>query len=703
MIKLSASELKKLPSDGGDQYNRLVFEKSPYLLQHAANPVDWFPWSDAAFEKALLDDKPIFLSIGYATCHWCHVMEHESFEDPEVAALMNANFVCIKVDREERPDIDQIYMAVTQALTGHGGWPMTAILAPDKKPFYTGTYFPKHSSPHRMGMLDLIPAIHDAWKNRREEILRSCEQITKALNKRSDGKSDVQFDSSLLDRAFSMFQGQFDQRYGGFGNSPKFPTPHNISFLIRYYKQTHHEDAKSMITRTLKNMRSGGIYDHVGFGFHRYATDEKWFLPHFEKMLYDQALHAMAYTEAFAEFKNPEYRKIAEEILEYVARDMTSPEGGFYSAEDADSEGVEGKFYLWSESELIALLGPSDASFAMAVFAATGDGNYYEEATREFTGSNILYQQKENDVLADVLKITETELVSRREGIRQKLWSEREGRVHPLKDDKILTDWNGLMIGALARAARIFEKPQYADLAKNAAKFIVDKLRQKDGRLLKRYRDGEAGLPAHGDDYAFLISGMLDLYEATFEIQWLRHAIELNSLFISHYWDEELGAFFFTADDAEKMIFRNKEIYDGAIPSANSFAMLNLIRLSRMTGEEKLESMAWRIATVFSDNISKASVYFAQSLIALDFMLGEAQEMVIVGEKDHSNTQRFLKKLNEGFHPNRVLMLCDSRNTEELGRIAPFTQSFTMKDNLPTLYVCRHFACEIPVTDPDFL
>ncbi len=689
--------IKNLPPDGGPEFNRLVFEKSPYLLQHARNPVDWYPWGEEAFERARLEDKPVFLSIGYATCHWCHVMEHESFEDTNVAALMNATFVCIKVDREERPDIDAIYMAVTQVMTGHGGWPMTVIMTWDKKPFFTGTYFPKHNMGGRPGMLDLVPAIDDAWKNRKEEVLRSANDITSAFQKKPMTTDAAPMDESVLDAAYSMFRSQFDNRYAGFGNAPKFPTAHNLSFLLRYWKRRNNSDALSMVERTLKAMRQGGVYDHAGFGFHRYSTDARWFLPHFEKMLYDQAMIAIAYTEAFQATQNPSYKKTAEEIFTYVLRDITDPAGGFYSAEDADSEGVEGKFYLWTLREIEDVLG-DDAAFFCKVFNATADGNYYEEATREFTGTNILHLNKDWDVLAHENGLSETDFTRKIETLRQKLFAVRKERIHPLKDDKILTDWNGLMIAALAKGAQAFDDPDYAKAAAKAADFILSKLRTPDGRLLKRYRLGEAGLPAHLDDYAFMIWGLLELYEAAFEIKYLKSAMELQNTMNDLFLDKEEGGYFLTASDAELMITRPKEIYDGAVPSGNSVAALNLIRLNRITGREEFARIAEEIGKCFSEQIAKVPMLYAQFLMAFDFELGPSHEVVLVGDLGDRNLQNMLEAIRSRFVPNKVVLYKTS-SSSELAAIAPYTESLAMRNGKATAYICSNFACSAPTNE----
>lgn len=695
----SPEELKKLPPDGGSEYNRLVFEKSPYLLQHAGNPVDWYPWGEEAFEKAKKDDKPIFLSIGYSTCHWCHVMEHESFEDTTVARLMNEAFVNIKVDREERPDIDQIYMSVCQAMTGSGGWPLTIIMTPDKRPFFAGTYFPKSSQYGRIGMLDLVPRISALWKNERDKLLENAQQITDFLQKNSQIAAGEEIPESILNTAFHQLAARFDEARGGFGSAPKFPSPHNLTFLLRYWRQTGEAKALQMVEKTLHEMRLGGIFDQVGFGFHRYSTDAQWLLPHFEKMLYDQAMLAMAYIEAFQATAKEEYAQTAREIFTYVLRDMTSPEGGFYSAEDADSEGEEGLFYLWTPEEIKEALGDEDATWIIQTFQVEPGGNFVEQATGEKTGRSILYLKKSFAEIAKESDQTQQELRKRWQKARQKLFESREKRIHPFKDDKILTDWNGLMIAALAKGAAILEDSQYSRAAIKAADFVWEKLRNTDGSLLKRYRHGETGQPAHADDYAFMIWGLLELYEATFQIQYLQRAIDLNEILLTHFWDRKNGGFFFTADSLSEMLVRNKEIYDGAIPSANSVAALNLLRLGRITANPDFSEKALAIGRAFSEQINQAPIGHTQLMSAFSFAFGNSYEVVIAGDSEATDTQAMLRHLHQSYFPNKVVLL---RPTEvenpPIVKIAEFTKFQTSQDGKATAYVCQNYACKTPTT-----
>ncbi|MFH1624202.1 MAG: thioredoxin domain-containing protein, partial [Pseudomonadota bacterium] len=542
--------------------NRLISEKSPYLLQHAYNPVDWYPWREETFEKAEREGKPIFLSIGYSTCHWCHVMEKESFEDPEVARLMNETFVCIKVDREERPDIDSVYMTACQMMTGSGGWPLTIIMTPGKKPFFAATYIPKESRFGRKGMKALIPNIKKVWESRKGEVIGSAEKVSKELEKISHDAPGEGLGEAMLTMAYGHLSRIFDERYAGFGSAPKFPMPHNVMFLLRYWKRSGDERALMTAEKTLDAMRRGGIYDHVGFGFHRYSTDAGWLLPHFEKMLYDQASLAMAYTEAYQAIdKKREYKKTAREIFTYVLREMTDPGGGFYSAQDADSEGEEGRFYLWSQEEIRHILSTEEAELVEKVFNIEEKGNFLEEATGKEAGQNILHLRKSLPEIASDLKITLETLEEGIEGARKKLFGERKKRVHPHKDDKILTDWNGMMIAALAKGAQVFGETTYEEAARRSAHFILDRMFDGQGRLYHRYRDGEAAIPAFLDDYAFLIWGLIELYEATFESVYLERALDFNALLLEHFWDRDSGGFYFVADDAPRILVRKKEMY----------------------------------------------------------------------------------------------------------------------------------------------
>lgn len=662
--------------------NRLSREKSPYLLQHAHNPVDWYPWGAEAFEKAAAEDKPVFLSIGYATCHWCHVMERESFENEAVAALMNEAFVCIKVDREERPDIDNIYMNVCQMMTGSGGWPLTIVMTPQKKPFHAATYIPPESRHGRIGMKELIPRISEVWKNRREEVLDSASEITEVLGRQAAKGSGAELDPALLEKGYSELMRQYDKRNGGFGAQPKFPTPHRLVFLLRHGQA----DGVAAVEHTLEEMRKGGIFDQVGFGFHRYSTDREWLVPHFEKMLYDQALLAIAYTEAYELTGKKFHAGVAREILAYVQRDMTAPEGGFYSAEDADSEGEEGLFYLWTTDEVESALG-GEAGFVSKVWNLSAAGNYRDEASGLTTGKNIPH-------LSGLLSAEDAERVS---APRQKLFDLREKRIHPLKDTKVLTDWNGLMIAAFAKAGRALGNDGFVQAAIRANAFIESEMRQENGELWHRWRDGHKAVQGHLEDYAFMIHGLLELYESTLDFHYLETALSYNDILSASFMDEAGGGYFMTADDAEALIVRPKETYDGAIPSGNSVQMLNLLKLARLTGRPELERQATETGKAFGGSIGRSPSSFSQALIALRFAQAETVEIVVVGDRGSDETRKMLECINAGYQPGRVVLFKDPADADALAEIAPFTAGQGMVDGKTTVYICRSFSCEQPV------
>ena len=689
-------------NQNGIKMNRLQNEKSPYLLQHADNPVDWYPWGDEAFEKAKKEDKPILLSIGYSTCHWCHVMEHESFEDNEVAALMNENFISIKVDREERPDIDNIYMTVCQLLSkGSCGWPLNIIMTPEKKPFYAATYIPKQSRYGRLGMMELVPRIGEVWKNNREEILKSADRATQSLAVATDPtriQASEELDNTTLKKTFQQLESRYDPAHGGFGNRPKFPTPHNLLFLLRYGQRTGNQKAIDMVSKTLESMSNGGIFDHIGFGFHRYSTDREWLVPHFEKMLYDQALLALAYTEAYQLTKNQGFKQTAEQIFTYVLRDMTSPKGGFYSAEDADSEGEEGKFYLWTEQEIIEILGRDEGEIIINIYNTNANGNFTDEVSGEKPRTNILHLNKNPDQAAMALGISRDELDRSIGQSRQKLFDIREKRIHPFKDDKIITDWNGLMIAALAKAGRVFNNKNYTDAAEKAAVFINTEL-TKEGRLLHRYRNGDAAILANIDDYAFFVWGLLELYESTFNTEYLKEAISLNDQMIKYFWDDKNFGFFFSPYDGEKLLVKQKEIYDGAVPSGNAVAMMNLLKLSRITANTKYETFANELATAFSTTLNNSPISHTMFMSGLDFAVGPSYEIVITGKKGSPDTNKMISVLREKYVPNKVVIFKDE-NTIDISEIAPYTKSQKLIDGVATSYVCLNFICKLPTTDP---
>ncbi len=694
---MSAKENNMPPSSPGENRvahqgkpNRLIHEKSPYLLQHAYNPVDWYPWGEEAFQKAIKENKPILLSIGYSTCHWCHVMESESFEDEEVAKILNENFVSIKVDREERPDIDAIYMAVCQAMTGSGGWPLNLFLTPERKPFFAGTYFPKTERHGNPGFIAILKQISTLWGEKKESVIASSEQITKVLQSMSATTSGEILTEETMRHAYEQLRDKYDNIYGGFGSSPKFPTPHNYTFLLRWWKRSNDPAALEIVEKTLERMGRGGMYDQLGGGFHRYSTDEYWLVPHFEKMLYDQALSAMAYTEAYQATGKTYYADIVKGILAYVLRDMTSPEGAFYSAEDADSEGAEGKFYVWTPDEIIGILGERDGKIFCDYYDVSKEGNFEEK--------NILHVDKAPDAFAKLEGIKPEELQEVLRMAREKLFAVREKRIHPHKDDKILTAWNGLMIAALARAVQGLNEPKYVEAAVRAGDFILNTLRRKDGTLLRRHRAGEAAIPAYLDDYAYFVWGLIDLYETTFEVKYLITALELNGYMIENFWDEKEGGFFFSGKLNEQLIAQTKEIYDGATPSGNSVALLNILRLGRMTGNQEMEKIADRIIRTFEVTINQYPSGYTQFLCALDFALGPTKEIVIAGEPSQKDTQLILREIWKRFMPGKILLMHSSKDTSLEG-IAKFVKDQKPIENRTTAYICENYACKTPTSD----
>ncbi|MDX1591150.1 MAG: thioredoxin domain-containing protein [Balneolaceae bacterium] len=671
--------------------NHLSGEESPYLLQHVHNPVDWYPWGEEAFAKAREENKPVFLSIGYATCHWCHVMAHESFEDEEVAELMNQTFVNIKADREERPDIDNTYMTICQMLTGQGGWPLTIIMTPEKEPFYAATYLPKHSRANRIGMLDLVPAIENAWLNDRNRVMESVERIKMGFTKTLEmGQSESPLPENIHHQALNALQVRYDSEHGGFGGAPKFPSPHNLSFLIQYSRIHDHPVAREMAEHTLQKMRLGGIYDHIGGGFHRYSTDDEWLLPHFEKMLYDQALMLGAYAECYKLTGSEMYRDTCRHIVNYLDECMTSPEGGYYSAEDADSEGEEGTFYVWKKSEIVDVLGAEEGALFCELYNIRDDGNYYDEATRQKTGANIPYltspvPKKLQDRIGDCL---------------DKLHKHRKKRERPLLDDKILTDWNGLMIGALARAGIMTGDTSFIQRAEKAYSFISKHLIKKDDkRLLHRYRNGDSGIEAMADDYAFLIDGLIELYQATFKPGYLTDAVRLQKILEHEFWDEMHGGYYFTSESSEEILGRQKEIYDGAFPSSNSVAAKNGLRLSRLTGNTDFENRSHQILNVFSEQIADAPAGYTHAIHAAMLLNSGSHEIVICSENRNETCEKLIAVCRDHASPGSSILLKTAESERELNEIAPFTKAYPVSDR-PEVYVCSGFACKAPVHTP---
>ncbi|SDQ23212.1 thioredoxin domain-containing protein [Virgibacillus salinus] len=664
--------------------NRLANEKSPYLLQHAKNPVDWYPWSEEAFEKARKEDKPIFLSIGYSTCHWCHVLAHESFEDEEIAAYLNDHYVSIKVDREERPDIDSVYMTVCQMMTGQGGWPLSIFMTPEKVPFYAGTYFPRESKYGMPGIMEVFTQLYQKYKEDPDHIKEVTKSVTEALDKTVATKSETRLTLEITDQVYKQLGKRFDFTNGGFGSAPKFPTPQNLLYLLRYYYFTGKSAALKMAESTLQAMANGGIYDHVGFGFARYSTDEKWLVPHFEKMLYDNALLLIAYTESYQITKNPLYRKISEQIIEFVMREMRSSEGAFYSAIDADSEGIEGKYYVWDYEEIFNILDEDLGDLYATVYGITPEGNFEGKNVPNLNDTNL-------ESIADEYNFTIDELNQHLEEARAKLLTAREERTYPHVDDKIITSWNAMMITALAKAGKVFEEEQYIKTAEAAIDFIETNLVKK-GRVMARYRDSDVKFNGYLDDYAFLVWANAELYEATFSLNYLRKARELADNMIDLFWDNEQGGFFFSGKDSEKLLSREKQIYDGALPSGNSVAAVMLARLGYSTGEtaylDKLEEMYYAFYEEVKQGVA-ASTHFVQSLLLTE---NPTKEVVVLG-----NDKNILAKLQKDFLPDVTLLA--SKNAEQLAEVAPFASDYRKIDEDPTIYVCENFACQQPTTD----
>lgn len=626
-------------------------------------------------------------------------MAHESFEDEEVARLMNKAFVCIKVDREERPDIDNIYMTVCQIILGRGGWPLNIIMTPTMKPFFAGTYIPKKSRFNQTGMLELVPRIDEIWKKQHEEVLDSAEKITSTIQNMISESAGEDIGESIIEEGYEELLSSFDNEYGGFERAPKFPTPHKIFFLLRYWRRSGDPEALHMVEYTLENMYRGGIHDHLGSGFHRYSTDNMWIVPHFEKMLYDQALIATAYTEAYQVTGKNLYKEAAEGVLGYVLRDLTSPEGGFYCGEDADVEGEEGKYYLWTLEEIRSVLSPEESELITSVFSLKEGGNFEEEIRGKKTGTNILYLSSSLEATAAELAVPVDEINSRVKRAKEKLLSARNERKRPAKDDKILTDWTGLMITAFAKGFQVFGEEKYLKAAANAADFVLRKLYNPDKRLLHRFRAGEAGISGTADDYAFLINGLLDLYEAGFELRYLKAALCLNRELLEHFWDPVQGGLFFTADDSESLIFRKKEFADAAIPSGNSIEMLNLLRLARVTADPELEDRAQGLERAFSKLIRKIPSGYTQFISALDFGLGPTYQVVIAGNRESPDTEHMLEELRAYFIPNKVLIFRPEGKDPEITGLATYTKEQDPIEGKATAYVCQNYECQLPTTE----
>ncbi len=675
--------------------NRLINEKSPYLLQHAYNPVDWYTWGQEAFAAAKEQNKPIFLSIGYSTCHWCHVMEHESFEDVEIAEMMNEAFINIKVDREERPDIDAVYMQVCQMMTGTGGWPMTIIMTPDQKPFFAGTYFPKQSVMNRIGMMELLPKVALAWMEQQKNIELNAEDLIKKMESMDAHEGVIPLNKKTLERAFDGIDNLFDPKHAGFGIKPKFPVPHNLLYSLRHHRSTENETALKITKESLNRMANGGIYDHLGGGFARYSTDREWVVPHFEKMLYDQAMLTHAYLEAYLVTKDKNYKRIVEETLNYVSREMTSTDGGFYCAEDADSEGVEGKFYIWEYEEINTLLGDK-AKYFFDLFNIKEEGNYEDAAGHMPENGNILHVTESLKVVAEKYEIEEVKLEHIISECKARLFEAREKRVRPGKDDKILMDWNGLMISAFAKAGFILKNSDYISTAEKAYKFITEELRTEK-RMLHRYAKGEAAIDAMLDDYSFFTWAALELYTATFKHQYIKDAIEMSNALSTHFEDKEQGGFYNTSDFGEQLIHRKKELYDGAVPSGNSVALMNLVRLSKLTGNTEYDITAQRLIDFFSTKVDSYPSIYAFFECALDYIYNPAVEIVITSN-DKPQYSEFVDSLRNIYMPNVVIIY---KQNEAMDLYASYLKNMPINKDETTVYVCKNYACQMPVNTVD--
>jgi hypothetical protein len=677
--------------------NRLLHESSPYLKQHAHNPVDWHPWGPEALAKARELDRPIFLSIGYSACHWCHVMEHESFEDAETARILNEHFVSIKVDREERPDLDQIYMTAVQLMTGQGGWPMSMFLTPDLKPFYGGTYFPPEDKYGRPGFKTLLAGLIDAWKHRRADVNQVAEQRTEQVQLAGNLEPEAgALDAGLIRSAVVRLGNAFDSVRGGFGSAPKFPHPMDLRLLLRAWRRFGNEDALGMVRLTLDSMARGGIYDQLGGGFHRYSTDERWLVPHFEKMLYDNALLAVTYLEAFQATADPLYRQVAEETLHYVLREMTSPEGPFYSTQDADSEGEEGKFFVWSAREVEEVLDKELAETFSYVYDVSADGNW--------EGKNILHRAKTDVQDAKLLHLDNEELQRRLANAKRKLFDLRRRRVWPGRDEKILTAWNGLMIDAMAQAAQVLDQPKYAEAAAKAADFLLHKMRTKDGRLLRTAgAGGQAKLNGYLEDYSFLVNALVSLYEATFAPHWIEAALDLTQVMIEQFWDTADGGFFYTGRDHERLIARGKDPQDNAIPSGNAMAVTAMLRLAKLTGRVDLMEKAEATLNLFRGLMATHPMAAGQMFSALDFFLGPVQEFAVVGDPKTEETRHVLRAIRGGFRPNKVVALKNPKaNETRIEEVLPLLRGKAAA-GVVTTYICENFACQAPLVGVESL
>jgi uncharacterized protein len=671
--------------------NRLAGETSPYLLQHAHNPVDWYPWGREAFDRAQREDKPVLLSIGYAACHWCHVMEEESFEDPETAALMNDRFVSIKVDREERPDVDSIYMDAVQAMTGGGGWPLTAFLTPEGEPFYAGTYFPNEDRHGLPAFRKILASISDAWENRRDEAITQGQRVVNAIARAGTmSASRDPLSDDVLRRAFDALRRSFDHRWGGFGGAPKFPQPMTLEFMLRCHLRGY-DGALEMLQTTLDRMAAGGIYDQIGGGFHRYSTDAMWHVPHFEKMLYDNAQLARVYTRAWQVTRDKRYRRVVTETCEYLLREMRHPDGGFLSSQDADSEGDEGKFFVWSYDELVSVAGEDVAM----VFGSAPRGNW--------EGTNVLWRPHPVEAVAEELGSDREELAHRVEAARRKLFEIRESRVRPATDDKVLAAWNGLAVSALAEAGRAFGEPRYVEAAVGAADFVLRRLRDGSGRLLRSWRDGKPGRSGYADDHALMADACLTLYETTFDVRWFDEARALADELLRLFWDRERGGFFQTGSDAERLVVRPKELFDNAVPSGNSAAADVLQRMALMTGEQEYEGAGLSALRLVREQMAEAPHGFGQALSGLDLYVSPVPEVAVIGDPHGEDTRALVAEVTtKRFLPNHVLAVA-APDDDRSRKTVPLLRDRVADGGKALAYVCERFVCRLPVSQPEEL
>jgi uncharacterized protein len=671
--------------------NRLSKETSPYLLQHAHNPVDWYPWGEEAFERARQEGKPLLLSIGYSACHWCHVMEHESFENERIAALMNEKFINIKVDREERPDVDQIYMNAVQMMTGHGGWPMTVFLTPEGIPFYGGTYYPPEDRHNMPGFPRVLLGVADAYSKRPDEVAETASSLLSELQRMGlTRESSAVLTVELLDTAERKIAGSYDAAYGGFGAAPKFPAAMNIEFLLRQYHRTGRSQTLEMIENSCRKMAEGGLYDQLGGGFHRYSTDARWLVPHFEKMLYDNALLSRLYLHVYQQTKDEFYRRIAEETLDYVIREMTDERGGFYSTQDADSEGHEGKFFVWTVDEVKSVLGEKDGALFCAYYDVTEAGN--------FEGKNILNISRSIGEVAGTAGLSRDEVQEVLNRGRRELFRVREGRVKPARDEKILTAWNGLMLASFAEAAAILDREDYRDVAERNAHFVLENLR-RDGLLLRTHKDNQSKLNAYLEDYAFYAEGLVMLYQATGNLRWLEEAIDITERMVEEFWDGEDGGFFYTGKSHEELIVRSKDYLDNATPSGNSVAAEVLLYLASLTANDDYSRKAVTIFRIVHEPLKRYASAFGRLLGALDFYLSTPKEIAIIGELSHAETLELRREVWTPYLPNKIVAQSDAKATRA-AEIVPLLRDRSMIDGLSTAYVCEHYTCQRPVTEP---